>query len=88
MAETLRFAIRARCSPDTSAKDIDTMVSQLCGLVGLEHVMNTRVGDAYIRGVSGGERRRVSLAESLVTCARQVIPPSHIVNGSSNMFLD
>lgn len=70
MAETLRFAIRARCSPDTSAKDIDTMVSQIAGLVGLDHVMNTRVGDAYIRGVSGGERRRVSLAEALATCAR------------------
>lgn len=64
------------------------MVSQICGLVGLEHVMNTRVGDAYIRGVSGGERRRVSLAESLATCARQVNSPSLLVNGSSNMFLD
>lgn len=64
------------------------MVSQICRLVGLEHVMNTRVGDAYIRGVSGGERRRVSLAESLATCARQVISHSLIVNGSSNMILD
>lgn len=73
VAETLRFAIRARCSPDTSAKDIDAMVFQLASLVGLEHVMTTRVGDAYIRGVSGGERRRVSLAEVLATCAGQVV---------------
>lgn len=64
------------------------MVSQLSGLVGLEYVMDTRVGDAYIRGVSGGERRRVSLAESLATCARQVIFPSLIANGPSNMSLD
>jgi ABC-type multidrug transport system ATPase subunit len=70
VAETLRFAIRARSSPHTSAKNIDTMVSQLAGLVGLEHVMNTRVGDAYVRGVSGGERRRVSLAEALAACAQ------------------
>ncbi|GMG21613.1 unnamed protein product [Ambrosiozyma monospora] len=30
---------------------------------GLSHTYNTKVGDQYIRGVSGGERKRVSLAE-------------------------
>ena len=70
--ETLRFAIRARCGPDVSGQEVDEMVSQLAKLVGLSHVMNTKVGDAYIRGVSGGERRRVSLAEALATCARYV----------------
>lgn len=68
--ETLRFAIRARCPPETSARDIDEMTTQLAELVGLSHALNTKVGDAYIRGVSGGERRRVSLAEALATCAR------------------
>ncbi|EED18472.1 ATP-binding cassette transporter, putative [Talaromyces stipitatus ATCC 10500] len=72
VAETLRFAVRARCRPDTSPKDIDMMVSQFARLVGLEHVIDTKVGDAYIRGVSGGERRRVSLAEALATCARLI----------------
>ncbi|PLB53350.1 ABC transporter [Aspergillus steynii IBT 23096] len=70
--ETLRFAIRARCGPDVSGKQIDEMVFRLAKLVGLSHVMNTKVGDAYIRGVSGGERRRVSLAEALATCARLI----------------
>ncbi|GME70519.1 unnamed protein product [Ambrosiozyma monospora] len=30
---------------------------------GLSHTVNTKVGDEFIRGVSGGERKRVSLAE-------------------------
>ncbi|GME95536.1 unnamed protein product [Ambrosiozyma monospora] len=30
---------------------------------GLSHTYNTKVGNQYIRGVSGGERKRVSLAE-------------------------
>lgn len=30
---------------------------------GLTHTYNTKVGDDYIRGVSGGERKRVSIAE-------------------------
>ncbi|CDM36387.1 hypothetical protein DTO013E5_6833 [Penicillium roqueforti] len=72
VAETLRFATRARCGPEVSATKIDTMVAQLAKLVGLETVLNTKVGDAKIRGVSGGERRRVSLAEALATCAHLI----------------
>jgi ATP-binding cassette subfamily G (WHITE) protein 2 (PDR) len=29
----------------------------------LSHTYNTKVGDDYVRGVSGGERKRVSIAE-------------------------
>lgn len=30
---------------------------------GLSHTMNTKVGNDFVRGVSGGERKRVSIAE-------------------------
>ncbi|KAF8179876.1 pleiotropic drug resistance ABC transporter [Pholiota molesta] len=36
-------------------------------IFGLNHVRNTPVGDASIRGVSGGEKKRVSIAETLAT---------------------
>ncbi|EAW11669.1 ABC transporter PeaB1 [Aspergillus clavatus NRRL 1] len=85
VAETLRFAIRARCGPEASATEVDMMVAQLAKLVGLSQVMNTKVGDAYIRGVSGGERRRVSLAEALATCARLICldNPTHGLDSST-----
>ncbi|THC91365.1 hypothetical protein EYZ11_009180 [Aspergillus tanneri] len=85
VAETLRFAIRARCGPEASAKEVDLMVAHLAKLVGLSRVMNTRVGDAYIRGVSGGERRRVSLAEALATCASLICldNPTHGLDSST-----
>jgi ATP-binding cassette subfamily G (WHITE) protein 2 (SNQ2) len=35
--------------------------------MGIEHTRGTKVGDAYIRGVSGGERKRVSIVECLAT---------------------
>ncbi|KAJ5215363.1 ABC transporter [Penicillium cinerascens] len=70
--ETLRFAVRARCGPKPSALEVNERVQYLAQLVGLSKVLNTKVGDAYIRGVSGGERRRVSLAEALATCARLI----------------
>ena len=33
---------------------------------GLSHTYNTKVGNDYVRGVSGGERKRVSIAEMMV----------------------
>ncbi|KAK9847754.1 hypothetical protein MYU51_018257 [Penicillium brevicompactum] len=70
--ETLRFAVRARCGTKPSNAEIEQRVRYLAQLVGLTKVLNTKVGDAYVRGVSGGERRRVSLAEALATCARLI----------------
>lgn len=35
----------------------------------IEHTIKTPVGNAFIRGVSGGERKRVSIAEMLATNA-------------------
>lgn len=35
--------------------------------MGIEHTVDTKVGDAFIRGVSGGERKRVSIIETLAT---------------------
>ncbi|PYH42887.1 AtrD, ABC-transporter [Aspergillus saccharolyticus JOP 1030-1] len=34
---------------------------------GISHTVNTKVGDDFIRGVSGGERKRVSIAETCLT---------------------
>ncbi|CAG7560608.1 unnamed protein product [Fusarium equiseti] len=37
--------------------------------VGISHAAHTKVGDAFIRGVSGGERKRVSILECMTTRA-------------------
>jgi ABC-type multidrug transport system permease subunit/ABC-type multidrug transport system ATPase subunit len=35
----------------------------------IEHTLGTKVGNEFIRGVSGGERKRVSIAEAMITRA-------------------
>ncbi|KAK7204535.1 ABC-2 type transporter-domain-containing protein [Myxozyma melibiosi] len=44
----------------------------LATVFGLTHTFHTPVGDDYVRGVSGGERKRVSLAEVLAGRAQLV----------------
>lgn len=42
----------------------------LLRMLNISHTRNTLVGDEFVRGVSGGERKRVSIAEMLCTRAR------------------
>ncbi|KAJ9113738.1 ABC multidrug transporter afr2 [Naganishia adeliensis] len=37
--------------------------------LGISHTINTKVGNEYVRGVSGGERKRVSIAEAMLAGA-------------------
>ncbi|ODV97096.1 hypothetical protein PACTADRAFT_48852 [Pachysolen tannophilus NRRL Y-2460] len=70
--QTLRFAIGCR-TPSirvdniSREKYITTMRDLWCTVFGLTHTLNTRVGNDFVRGVSGGERKRVSIAEAMAT---------------------
>lgn len=39
-------------------------------MLNIQHTENTLVGNEFVRGVSGGERKRVSIAEMMATRAR------------------
>lgn len=67
--ETLLFAAHARAPanriPGVSRDQYAThMRDVVMAMLGLTHTMNTQVGNEFIRGVSGGERKRVSIAET------------------------
>ncbi|KGO61449.1 CDR ABC transporter [Penicillium expansum] len=74
VGQTLEFAAAtrtpARRFQDMSRKEFSKYMAQIIMAVfGLSHTYNTRVGDDFIRGVSGGERKRVSIAEMAVAHA-------------------
>ncbi|SCU81027.1 LANO_0B01794g1_1 [Lachancea nothofagi CBS 11611] len=49
-----------------SRSEYITAMRELYGTIfGLRHTYNTKVGNDFVRGVSGGERKRVSIAEAL-----------------------
>ena len=45
------------------------VVNLLLKMFNIEHTIDTIVGNPYMRGISGGERKRVSIAEMMVTSA-------------------
>ncbi|KAE8367266.1 ABC-2 type transporter-domain-containing protein [Aspergillus caelatus] len=66
--DTLDFALKLRRPKDYPMEDgqfSSDYTKRLLGSLGMLHTSNTIVGDSFTRGVSGGERRRVSLAESM-----------------------
>ncbi|KAI7851923.1 ABC-2 type transporter-domain-containing protein [Circinella umbellata] len=70
--ETLQFALRTKTPgnrlPDETKKVfINKLIYMLGNMLGLSKKMDTLVGDAAVRGLSGGERKRLSIAEAMTT---------------------
>ena len=73
---TLQFALRTRTPGKESRLDGETrkgyvaeFLKTVTKLFWIEHTMKTFVGNESVRGVSGGERKRVSIAEAMITKA-------------------
>ncbi|KAL4939057.1 hypothetical protein BDV06DRAFT_231303 [Aspergillus oleicola] len=74
VADTLTFAALARAPRNrfegvSQKQHAEHMRDVVMAMLGLSHTINTRVGNDYVRGVSGGERKRVSIAEATLSQA-------------------
>lgn len=61
MRETLTYAARFKLPSGTSTPEITKRVDAVLDDFGLTRVADTVVGNALLRGVSGGEKRRLTL---------------------------
>lgn len=74
VGDTLTFAARAR-QPRHLPNNIDAnqfadhFRDVTMAMFGISHTIDTRVGNEYIRGVSGGERKRVTISEAALSGA-------------------
>ncbi|KAL4783892.1 ABC-2 type transporter-domain-containing protein [Aspergillus varians] len=62
--QTLEFALQTK-TPKRYHDKIPRYLEIYGRVFGMSHTMDTLVGNEYIRGVSGGERKRISIIESL-----------------------
>lgn len=64
--QTFIFALMTK-TKKAARDDIPVIATALMKMFGISHTKYTLVGDEYTRGVSGGERKRVSIAETLAS---------------------
>lgn len=64
--ETLSLAAELQLTEIASVEERDEYVNTLLFRLGLVSCADTRVGDAKVRGISGGEKKRLSLACELI----------------------
>lgn len=74
VGQTLGFALDVKVpnklpAGTTKSQFKESVITTLLKMFNIEHTRNTVVGDALVRGVSGGERKRVSIAEMMITNA-------------------
>ncbi|KAJ6011707.1 hypothetical protein N7522_002062 [Penicillium canescens] len=72
--DTLAFAAHARAPRELpaglKAEEFSMLVRDvIMAMFGISHTANTVVGNDFVRGISGGERKRVSIAEASLSDA-------------------
>ncbi|KAG0233467.1 hypothetical protein BGW42_007424 [Actinomortierella wolfii] len=65
--ETLTFAAHMKLPRSMSNADKAARVNAVMHELGLTHIKHTKVGGTVIRGISGGEKRRVTIAIELLS---------------------
>lgn len=70
---TLNFALQTKTPGKASRLEDETreaytneFLRVTTKLLWIEHTLDTKVGDEHVRGVSGGERKRISIAEAMI----------------------
>ncbi|XP_076095553.1 ATP-binding cassette sub-family G member 5-like [Mytilus galloprovincialis] len=64
--ETLKYSGILRLPGAYNDKEINAEVNRVIADMGLKHVADSKIGGSVIRGISGGERRRVTIAIQLL----------------------
>lgn len=64
--ETLQYSAGLRLPPPSTAEDRIRMVEEIIMELGLKEAADTRVGSSLHRGLSGGEKRRVSIGVQML----------------------
>lgn len=65
--ETITFAAKLRLPQTLPEHEKEDRVTELLSMLGISHVANSILGKEGRRGISGGERKRVSIGVELIT---------------------
>lgn len=65
--ETISYSAHLRLPECLSKEEVNTIVEETISEMGLQDCTNRLVGNWHLRGISGGEKKRVSIALEILT---------------------
>ncbi|KAF4396204.1 hypothetical protein G4B88_020841 [Cannabis sativa] len=65
--ETITYSAHLRVSNKMSKEEIENLVEKTIEEMGLEHCADNKIGNWYFRGISGGEKKRLSIGLEILT---------------------
>ncbi|XP_077157035.1 broad substrate specificity ATP-binding cassette transporter ABCG2-like [Paroedura picta] len=65
--ENFQFSAALRLPKTVRAQEKEARINQILGELGLTKVADSKVGTQFIRGISGGERKRTNIGMELIT---------------------
>ena len=85
--ETLYFAAKMRLPRDLPEQTVVDTVEHVMTRMGLANIRDSIIGDEQVRGISGGQRKRVNIALELITEPSLLFldEPTSGLDGTSNL---
>ena len=65
--ETITYSANLRVSTKMSKEEIDRLVERTIAQMGLESCADKKIGNWHLRGISGGEKKRLSIGLEILT---------------------
>ncbi|KAF2071086.1 hypothetical protein CYY_007590 [Polysphondylium violaceum] len=71
--ETLEFSAQCNMGENVSEQEKKERVDMILEQLGLSHTVNTIIGNQFFRGISGGQKRRVTIASEFTKCPNLIL---------------
>ena len=71
--EALYYSGKLRLPSDVDNSDINKEAERVLDELSIDHIKGSRIGDALTRGISGGQRKRASVGQELLTRTTKVL---------------
>eukprot|EP01132_Coremiostelium_polycephalum_P005617 gene5617-6990_t len=71
--ETMDFSAQCNMGENVSDQVKNERVNLILDQMGLNHTSNTIIGDEFFRGISGGQKRRVTIASEFTKCPNLIL---------------
>eukprot|EP01133_Synstelium_polycarpum_P008985 gene8985-10539_t len=71
--ETLDFSAQCNMGSEVNSAVKEERVNLILSQLGLSHTKNTIIGNEFFRGISGGQKRRVTIAAEFTKCPNLIL---------------